>query len=119
MNNEQVNVSNKVYVIFENSVWDDEDTCKVIGVFLNKKAATQIFNKYVENIKKTIDFDELDAISENENIDNNDGWIYDKTEDQFSIYLNGEYNSYHINVVMDEFDLINEHDNEELREISI
>ncbi len=94
----------KVYVITDNCVWDDEDYSQIVGIATTKELAIECFKNYVEKVKDEIDIDNLD-ISEN-GID--DGYIIEEDEDYFRVYRNGEYNSYHTYISLYEKELIKE-----------
>jgi len=94
----------KVYVVTDNCVWDDEDYSQIVGIATTKELALECFKNYVKRVKEDLDFDNLD-ISEN-GID--DGYVVEEEEDYFRVYRNGEYNSYHTYVSLYEKELIKE-----------
>lgn len=89
------NDSNKVYVINDDSIWDYEDCSKVVEVAKTKEQAMKTFKKYVKQVKKELDFENLDIITEEEAENGDDGYVVEDTNDNFSIYLNGDYNNNH------------------------
>lgn len=94
----------KVYVVTDNCVWDDEDYSQIVGIATTKELAKECFKKYVEGVKQDLDIDNLD-ISKN-GID--DGYIIEESDDFFRVHLNGEYNSYHTYISLYEKELIKE-----------
>lgn len=93
-------MSDKVYLVHEDCIWDDECYPKIVGATTNKEIAQVLLKDYVKQIKEDVDFDTLDLVNE-ESIKDfcEDGcWIYSESNTHFSLYLNGEYNSYHINI---------------------
>lgn len=98
----------KVYVIMDCCVWDDEEYTKIVGVATTKEFAKDILKRYVKDVKKELDFDNLD-LSEN-GID--DGYVVEADDDYFKIYLNGEYNSFHTSISIVEKELISEKEKE-------
>ena len=89
------NDSNKVYVINDDSIWDYEDCSKVVEVAKTKEQAMKTFKKYVKQVKEELDFKNLDIITEEEAENGDDGYVVEDTNDNFSIYLNGDYNNNH------------------------
>lgn len=87
--------SNKVYVINDDSIWDYEDCSKVVEVAKTKEQAMKTFKKYVKQVKEELDFKNLDIITEEEAENGDDGYVVEDTNDNFSIYLNGDYNNNH------------------------
>jgi len=82
---------NKVYILLDESIWDDDYITKVVAVSFNKDTINKIAKNYIDKIKKEIDFDDLDK--EDYTLD------YDK-DNSFSIYLSGYYNDNHINITI-------------------
>lgn len=89
------NMSDKIYVITNNAVVDDEIDYSIYGVSTNEDKAKEIFRQAVKDAKCDSDFDNLDAININDESQDiyQEEWCFDETEDSFELYLNGEYNS--------------------------
>lgn len=94
----------KVYVIIDNYVWDDEECLKVVGVAATKELGKECFDKCVEQVK-----DELDI----EDGCEDDDYVIEDEDDYFSVYKDGEYNSYHTCIYLSEQKLIKESEIEE------
>jgi len=101
------NSSDKMYVITNNAVVDDEIDYSIYGVATDKERAKKVFNQAVKDAKCDSDFDNLDAIDINDNAKNmdQDEWYYDETENSFELYLNGEYNSNNFSIQLLEYDI--------------
>lgn len=82
---------NKVYILLDESIWDDDYITKVVAVSFNKDTINKIAKNYIDKVKKEIDFDDL--VKEDYTLD------YDK-DNKFSIYLSGYYNDNHINITI-------------------
>ena len=101
----------KVYVIECHGVNNDEIFKNIILVTPSKKYAKKVLKQEIKDIKTDYDFDEIDAIDiTDKNVNLNDAeydekWIYEEDEDSFSIFLNGEYNSYNCNISIEEHTL--------------
>lgn len=95
---------NKVYILLDNCVWDDDDYTKIVAVSFDKNIIKEEMKKYIEKLKKDIDFDNLDFSEDG--ID--DGYVVEEDENSFSIYENGEYNSFHSNIYISEQELLTE-----------
>lgn len=106
-------MDNKVYVIIDNCVWNDEENNRIVAVTPSRDLAKQIMKNYIEVVKREIDYDDLD-ISE-DGID--DGFIVDESDDSWVIYSNGEYSSYHSSISINEKELIDEKEYNEEYEI--
>ena len=102
--------NDKIYVVVNNAIVDDEICYSVGGATLSKKESKEIFNEVVRNVKIDADFDNLDALDldNEENNTNEDRWYYSESEDSFELYLNGEYNSNNFSVKIVSFDINNE-----------
>lgn len=98
----------KIYIVVENSVWDDEEYNKIILATTSKKLAQEELKKYIEHVKSEVDYDELE-FSEDEI---SDGFIVEEDDNSFSLYDNGEYNSFHVEISIIATDLIKELTNE-------
>lgn len=94
--------NNKVFILVDNCIWDYEECTKIVAVSSNKDDIKQIMNKYIEKIKKDIDFENLD-IAEN---DSDCGCIVEENDNSFSVYVNGEYNNNHIEIYIEEKKLV-------------
>ena len=101
------NSSDKMYVITNNAVVDDEIDYSIYGVATDKETAKEIFKQAVKDAKCDSDFDNLDAIDINDNTQNmdQDEWYYDETENSFELYLNGEYNSNNFSIQLLEYNI--------------
>lgn len=99
--------TNKVYVITDNAIVDDEIDYHISGVALNEKQAKELLNETIRNIKIDSDFENLDAVDLNS--DNrkeiDEEWCFDETDDSFELYLNGEYNSNNFSAKIIEFNI--------------
>lgn len=87
-------LKNKVYVVLDNSVWNDDDYTEIVAVTDTKEKAKEILKDYVKKLKDEVDFDDLEFAEK----DYDDGYVVEETEDSFYLALNGEYNSYHTSV---------------------
>ena len=94
----------KVYIVTDNCVWDDDDYSRIVCIATTKELAQEKFKEYVEQVKEDLDIDNLD-ISE-DGID--DGYVIEEDSDYFRVFLNGEYNSFHTYISLYEQELITE-----------
>jgi len=101
---------NKVYILLDESIWDDDYITKVVAVSLNKDTINKIAKKYINKVKKEIDFDDL--VKEDYTLD------YDK-DNKFSIYLSGYYNDNHINITILEKEITYDNEIETINFIEI
>ena len=111
INKIEKNQNNKVYVVMENTIINDEIFNGIIGVTTSLKDANLIMKNEIKTLNKIMDFDSLNAtnINDIDNIDEYDNeWVYEKDDYSYSLYLNGEYNSNNISVSIKEKSLINE-----------
>ena len=92
----------KIYIITDNSVWNDEELNKIIFATTSKEQALKELKEYVQQVKWEVDFDKLDFAKD----DYGDGFIVEEDDNSFSLYENGEYNSYHIDISIIEQELI-------------
>lgn len=104
-------IEDKVYILLDDSIWDDESTTKVVAVSLDRDEVNKIAIDYINKVKSDIDFDNLEITDEEDS-----EYVLDSDkEGDFSIYLNGYYSGNHINISIIEKDLviakINESDN--------
>ncbi len=108
-------MENKIYIIYDYGVWDDEQYHEIIGATESKEDALKIIKDYIEKIKDEIDFDNIEAIEETDDLDTSEldeEWIYSESEDHFSLYLNGEYNSNNINININQISLLKSLEND-------
>lgn len=111
INKVEKNQNDKIYVVMENTIIDDEIFNGIIGVTTSLKDAKLIMKNEIKTLNKIMDFDSLNAtnINDVDNIDEYDNeWLYEKDDYSYSLYLNGEYNSNNISVSIKEKSLINE-----------
>lgn len=100
--------NNKVYILLDDSVWDDEPITKIVAASLNKDEVNKIAIDYINKVKDDIDFDNLEITD-----DEDSEYVLDSDEEgNFSIYVNGYYNGNHINISIIEKDLIMNKTNE-------
>lgn len=113
------NKSDKLYVVMENDVTNDECYNTIIGVTFSKKEARTLLKNAVKELKQDIDFNNLDAkdINSDEMLDYDGEWLFDKNKDSFSLYLNGEYNSEHFEISIREVNLIYEQNKNKEKEL--
>lgn len=113
------NKSDKLYVVMENDVTNDECYNTIIGVTFSKKEARTLLKNAVKELKQDIDFNNLDAkdINSDEMLDYDGEWLFDKNKDSFSLYLNGEYNSEHFEISIREVNLTYEKDKNKEKEL--
>lgn len=100
--------SNKIYVITNNSIVDDEVYYNIYGVTSNKKEAKKLLKEAIKNVKQDSDFYNLDAININKTnslsvLD--EKWFYSEDENSFSLFLNGNYNSNNYSIYIKEYSL--------------
>ena len=98
---------NIVYVITSNCVYNDESFDNVIAVTPSLSYAKKLFKEEIESIKNDLVFNDLYAIKYENNIDlnnsNYDGrWMFEEKENEFILYQNGEYNSNHFIVSLEQ-----------------
>lgn len=102
------NKSNKVYVITNNAVVDDEVFYDNLGVTTNLEEAKKMLKQNISDIKCDSDFDNLSAIKITDDIDTstlNEEWVYEENEYGFNLYLNGNYNSNNFSSHIEQYDL--------------
>lgn len=101
-------LNNKVYILLDDSVWDDEPITKIVAVSLNKNEIDKVAIDYINKVKDDIDFDNLEITD-----DEDSEYVLDSDEEgNFSIYVNGYYNGNHINISIIEKELIMNKTNE-------
>lgn len=108
-------MKDKIFVIYDYGVWNDEQYHEIIGATENKEDAFKIIKEYIAKTKEEIDFKNLDVINEDDDLDYSETegeWIYSENENHFSLYLDGEYNSNNININIDQVSLYKDLDNE-------
>ena len=101
-----MNKLEKVYILLDSGTLDDENYLNVIAVSTDKSEIKRFMDKYIQVVKKEIDFNNLEISKDG--ID--DGYVVEEDEDRFSLYLNGEYNSFHIDISINEKELLKEKD---------
>lgn len=95
-------IEDKVYILLDDSVWDDESTTKIVAASLNSDEINKIAIDYINKVKSDIDFDNLEITD-----DEDSEYVLDSDEaNNFSIYLNGYYSGNHINISIIEKDLV-------------
>ena len=100
------NKSDKVYVITNNAIFDDEIDYSIRGVAFTKKEAEKLFEEAIRDAKIDADFENLDAIDVSDGIEFPDEkWHYTKSEDSFELYLEGEYNSNNFSIQIKEYEI--------------
>lgn len=97
----------KVYAVLDEGVWNGSSTLNIIGCSSSPKIAESIFAEHIKKVKDDIDFYNLDAIEDTDDLDAEGGYIYEETENYFSLYLSGEYDTNHIYVKVEEVSLTN------------
>ena len=101
-----MNKLEKLYILLDSGTWDDENYLNVIAVSTDKNEIKRFMDKYIQVVKKEIDFNNLEISKDG--ID--EGYVVEEDEDSFSLYLNGEYNSFHIDISINEKELLKEKD---------
>lgn len=102
------NKNNKIYVITNNAVYNDEIDYNLYGVTTNKEYAKKLFNDAVRDAKCDSDFDNINPV-DIKNIDKlpSEEWCFEESEDSFELFLNGEYNSNNFSIKILEYDVEN------------
>lgn len=102
------NINNKIYVITNNAVYNDEIDYSLYGVTTNKEYAKKLFNDAVRDVKCDSDFDNINPV-DIKNIDKlpSEEWCFEESEDSFELFLNGEYNSNNFSIKILEYDAEN------------
>lgn len=92
---------NKVYVILDTSVWDNEEIAQIVGVTPSVNVAKKLFKNHINNIKDIINFDDLefslDGIS--------DGFIVNEDDNSFELYSTDSYGEFHSLISIEEVEL--------------
>ena len=99
--------SDKVYVITNNAIVDDEINYSIYDVTTDKEEAKNIFKSAVRDMKCDSDFENINAINLNDfnNSDYDEEWVYSETDNSFELFLNGEYNSNNYSIRIIEYDI--------------
>ena len=102
------NINNKIYVVTNNAVYNDEIDYSLYGVATNKEYAKKLFNDAVRDAKCDSDFDNINPV-DIKNIDKlpSEEWCFEESEDSFELFLNGEYNSNNFSIKILEYDVEN------------
>lgn len=102
------NKNNKIYVITNNAVYNDEIDYSLYGVTTNKEYAKKLFKDAVRDAKCDSDFDNINPV-DIKNIDKlpSEEWCFEESEDSFELFLNGEYNSNNFSIKILEYDVEN------------
>ena len=102
------NINNKIYVITNNAVYNDEIDYNLYGVTTNKEYAKKLFKDAVRDAKCDSDFDNINPV-DIKNIDKlpSEEWCFEESDDSFELFLNGEYNSNNFSIKILEYDVEN------------
>ncbi len=100
------NIKEKIYILNDDCVCDDENDSKIVAVSFDKDELKKEMKKYIEQVKKEIDFNNLDFKNESE--EGNEDFIVDENENGFLIYEDGYYNRNHIDISIIEKEIISE-----------
>lgn len=102
------NKNNKIYVITNNAVYNDEIDYNLYGVTTNKEYAKKLFKDAVRDAKCDSDFDNINPV-DIKNIDKlpSEEWCFEESDDSFELFLNGEYNSNNFSIKILEYDVEN------------
>ena len=102
------NKNNKIYVITNNAVYNDEIDYSLYGVTTNKEYAKKLFKDAVRDAKCDSDFDNINPV-DIKNIDKlpSEEWCFEESDDSFELFLNGEYNSNNFSIKILEYDVEN------------
>ncbi len=99
----------KIYVLIDESIWNNESNINIIGSSNIPKIAESLFAEHVKKVKEEIDFYELDVLEDTgEEIDKYKEYTFEETEDYFLIYKTGYYDNNHILIKIEEVSLTNE-----------
>ncbi len=106
INNIDRTKSDKVYVITNNAIFDDEIDYQLKGVAFTKDEANKLFEEAIRDAKIDADFENIDAIDVSNGTELSDEqWHYSKSDDSFELYLEGEYNSNNFSIQIKEYDI--------------
>lgn len=105
------NKNNKIYVITNNAVYNDEIDYNLYGVTTNKEYAKKLFKDAVRDAKCDSDFDNINPV-DIKNIDKlpSEEWCFKESDDSFELFLNGEYNSNNFSIKILEYDVENKNE---------
>lgn len=105
------NKNNKIYVITNNAVYNDEIDYNLYGVTTNKEYAIKLFKDAVRDAKCDSDFDNINPV-DIKNIDKlpSEEWCFEESNDSFELFLNGEYNSNNFSIKILEYDVENKNE---------
>ena len=105
------NKNNKIYVITNNAVYNDEIDYNLYGVTANKEYAKKLFKDAVRDAKCDSDFYNINPV-DIKNIDKlpSEEWCFEESEDSFELFLNGEYNSNNFSIKILEYDVENKNE---------
>lgn len=105
------NKTNKIYVITNNAVYNDEIDYNLYGVTTNKEYAKKLFKDAVRDAKCDSDFDNINPV-DIKNIDKlpSEEWCFEESDDSFELFLNGEYNSNNFSIKILEYDVENKNE---------
>ena len=104
---------NKVYIVFDDCIWYDENESKIVSVSTDKNSAIDSFKKYIEKVKRELNFENI----EKEEEELNRKYIVDYDKEFFSVSVDGEYNSFHTEVSIIEKNLNKEKENSDSYEL--
>ena len=102
------NINNKIYVVTNNAVYNDEIDYSLYGVTTNKEYAKKLFKDAVRDAKCDSDFDNINPVDiKNINKLPSEEWCFEESDDSFELFLNGEYNSNNFSIKILEYDAEN------------
>lgn len=105
------NKNNKIYVITNNAVYNDEIDYNLYGVTTNKEYAIKLFKDAVRDAKCDSDFDNINPVDiKNINKLPSEEWCFEESDDSFELFLNGEYNSNNFYIKILEYDVENKNE---------
>lgn len=105
------NKNNKIYVITNNAVYNDEIEYNLYGVTTNKEYAIKLFKDAVRDAKCDSDFDNINPVDiKNINKLPSEEWCFEESDDSFELFLNGEYNSNNFSIKILEYDVENKNE---------
>ena len=99
------NKSEKVYVVTNNAIVDNEISYDIKGIAFTRKEAEKLYEEAIKEAKIDCNYKNLggdDSISLDEPDEN---WNCIKTDDSFELYLEGEYNSNNFVILIKEYDI--------------
>lgn len=107
------NKSNKLYIVTNNAIVDDEISYDIKGFAFAKDEAEKLYEDAINEAKCCIDFDNLDTVNVTDGIELADEkWHYTKSDNFFEMYLEGEYNSNNFTISIEEYYIENNKDME-------